>query len=300
MIAFIHTYKTAGTTFSTILRRHYGRHHFDRHTFRERILTAEHLKVIGRFHPGLKSIGGHTVKAFSNLPESGLPFRFYTFIRDPVPRSISHITWFLRWKAHDGIFFDDFDQVLHDWSAAPENRNRQCQHISSDGTFTSAKKMIEAHHMFIMRVEKFDASLLLFRDWAGEPDMDLRYQPLNTASDKGERLIKKQTPYLERIRAFRKKISSTPEHLACLKEANQEDQALVDWVDAEIWPAQVRAYPGDLQAEVAALQALNQNDPVPPLRQPLSDLYRHLVFKPLRTLFMPTKDSIEALASPWF
>lgn len=299
MIAFVHIYKTAGTTFSTILRRHYRRHHFDRHSFRERMLTAKHLKVIRTFYPGLRSIGGHPIKAYSNLQESGLPIRFYSCFRDPVPRSISHITWYLRWKANDGVFFDDFDQLVRDWSSANANRNRQCQHISSGGTFSSARKIIEKHNMFILRVEQFDASLLMFREWAGEPDMDLRYKLLNTASDKGERLIGKHNEYLERIRNFREKLKENSKLLACIKKANLEDQALIDWIDSEWWPKQVAAYPKDLESDVKVLRTMNKNNPAPPLRQPFSDLYRNVIFKPLRPLFLPTRDPMDALASPW-
>jgi hypothetical protein len=299
MIAFVHIYKTAGTTFSTILRRHYGRHHFDHHGFRERMLTAKHLKIIGTFYPGLQSIGGHTVKAYSNLYERGLPLRYYSCLRDPLARSISHVTWYLRWKANDGIFFDDFDQLVRDWSAARVNQNRQCQHLSSGGTFASARRMIETQNMFIMRVEDFDASLLMFREWAGAPDMDLRYHLRNTAADTQERLIGQHRVYLERIRDFRKKLKKDEALRACLREANQEDQALVDWVDAEIWPAQIAAYPGDLEKDLAAFKRYNLENPAPPLRQPLGDLYRNLVFKPLRPLFMPNKDPLDARASRW-
>lgn len=299
MIAFVHIYKTAGTTFSTILRRHYGRHHFDRHGFRERMLTARHLKIIGTFYPGLQSIGGHTVKAFSNLSDSGYPLRYYTCLRDPLTRSISHITWYLRWKAHDGIFFDDFEQLLRDWSAARVNRNRQCQHLSSGGRFAGARRMIETHQMFIMRVEHFDASLLMFREWAGEPEMDLRHQLKNTASDQKERLAGRHSAYLERIHDFRTRLKTDEALRNCLREANQEDQALVDWVDQEIWQKQTAAYPGDLTADLAAFRQFNREHPPPPLRQPFSDLYRNLVFKPLRPLFLPNRDPLDARASRW-
>jgi|GEM_PF-312208 len=300
MLAFCHIYKTAGTTFTTLLRRHFGLRHFDRPGFRERPLSAHHLRRIQWVYPTLHSIGGHPVRPYADLEDARPDTRYYTFLRDPLARSISHLTWYLRWKANDGVFFDDFPALLRDWARAPENRNLQCRHLAREATADAARATFERLPFLALRVRHFDASLFLFRHWAGESDMDLRYCPRNTAADPYERLKDSAPGYLERVRAFRERLRTDKPLRETLREANREDQRLVEWVDAELWPRQVEAYPGDLDRDVARFQEENQHTPGEAATEPaLPRLYRNAVFKPLRPLLLPSGEPPEVEASPW-
>ncbi len=299
MIAFCHTYKTAGTSFNTILRNHYRNRHFDSPGFQHRALTPENLKRLKWIYPNLASIIGHTIKPYAGLQQVDPDMKFYTFLRDPVARSISHVTWFLRWKANDGIFYDDFDQLLIDWARAADNKNRQCRQLSREGSFEGVKKIVQENPFLFLRVEHFDRSLFLFRQWTGETNMNLAYRQRNTGADSHERIQSDHPEYLEKIRAFQRLLKQDEGKQAILLEANREDQALHDWVEAEIWPKQISQYQGNLDEEVVRFKADLEQNP-PDLREPLiSKLQRNLVLKPLRPILLPAREPAEALSSPW-
>jgi len=299
MIAFCHIYKTAGTTFTTLLRNHYGWRHFDRPGFRHRILIAKHLKAIKKVYPFLGSIGGHSVRPYSDLSIADPSIRYYTFLRDPVERSISHFTWYLRWKANDGVLFDDFPDLLKRWADADVNQNVQCRHLSTDANFHSVKELHAQHPIYFLQVTDFDTSLILFREWANLPDMNLSYTMKNTIHDHNERIQVTHPDYLQKIRAFQTRLKQESYFKDLLSVANREDQALCDWVKNEVWPIQVANYSGNLRKDVNAFQEgkivdeLDKPEPLWPR------LYRNTVFKTLKPLLLPTTEPEDAQASPW-
>ncbi len=299
MLAFVHSYKTAGTTFTTLLRQHFGLAHFDRPGFRERALRAEDLRRLKRVYPALQSIAGHPVRPYSNLKEAAPEIRYYSFLRDPLKRSISHLTWYLRYKAHDGILFDDFEQLARDWCDAEWNQNRQCRHLHPEGRFAQVKDIIESNPFLLLQVEEFDRSLLLFRDWANQPKMKLAYTRFNTNTDSYERIQDTHPEYLERIRAFRKELPQHEELLNRLREANQEDQQLIDWMRTEIWPRQIEAYSGDMEADLTELQQEIAQGKASGAEPWLPRFYRNAVFKPLRRFLLPQGEMPDIDASPW-
>lgn len=298
MIAFVHIYKCAGTTFNVLLRHHFGIHHVDRFGFRERVLCGNDLRAVQKLYPKVQSIAGHPVRPHGDLETVVPDIRYYTFLRDPVARAISHFPWFLAWKAHADIYYNDFDEVFRRWVADPLNRNRQCYHLHPGGTAEAAWEMIEAKDLLTLRVDKFRESLLLFRHWAGEAEMDLRVRPRNTASDARTR---SQIPrYEQQIKLFTDRLKQDETLQKLLVEANTEDHALVQRVDATRWPAMVAAYPGDLQADTAALKA-SEADAPPKKDDTLgAKLYRNFVYKPMMPLLLSRGEPEAVLASEWY
>ncbi|MCC5848359.1 MAG: hypothetical protein JJU29_09710 [Verrucomicrobia bacterium] len=299
MIAFIHIYKCAGTTFNVLLRNHFGLGHLDRFGFRERWLTGQDLRRLRRVYPWLQSIGGHPVRPMSDLETAMPDLRYYTFLRDPLARAASHFPWFLSWKAHANIFYDDFDEVFRRWAAAPINRNRQCAHLSKEATFEAAWDMIHRKRILTLRVECFDISLLLFRQWSGESELDLRVRPRNIAGVGRGRAEKKDAEYSAQIKAYALQLKTDPGLREILAEANGEDVRLESRVAREIWPEMVSTYPGDLDADTAALKLANQTAPAKPNDTTVAKLYRNLVYKPVRKIMMPHGESEATRASEW-
>jgi len=299
LIAFVHIWKTAGTTFTQLLRHHYGIRHFDRPGFRHRPLSANDLRHIRRVYPGLKSIGGHPVRPHADLHHAAPNIRYHSFLRDPLDRSISHFTWFLRWKAHDGVLYDDFEETMKRWALAEENRNLQCRFFHPAATVASAQAVTRQHPTLLLRVDRFDASLLLFRQWAEAPEMDLHYLPRNTSTDKYERLQDSHPEYLKRVTDFRSMLKKDAGLQEILLEANQEDQALVTWAEEDVWPRQVKDYPGNLEADTVAFQQENQLTKQEPQEPAFARFYRNTVFKPFKRLLLPQDEPEEVQASEW-
>ncbi|MGA0334391.1 MAG: hypothetical protein ACO3N7_02270 [Kiritimatiellia bacterium] len=85
-----------------------------------------------------------------------------------------------------------------------------------------------------------------------------------------------------------------------LQEANRQDQDLVDWVDAEVWPRQKAAYSGKLDQDLKDFRQEQQERTSAP-REPLfSKFHRNIVLKPLRRLLIPPEEpSMTVKESPW-
>ena len=100
MYAFVHIEKTAGTTLHSILRRSFGTGHCDiRLPFSKRgpvdsdnrnVVDAADLKRVKRIYRSLRGISGHDVKPYSNLELECPEIRYFTFLRDPRRRFLSH------------------------------------------------------------------------------------------------------------------------------------------------------------------------------------------------------------------
>lgn len=262
-------------------------------------MSPDNLRKLRWIYPNLKSIFGHTIRPYSGLQTVVPDIKYCTFIRDPIARSISQITWNLRWKAHQGGFFDDFQVLVKDWVLATDNRNRQCRQLSAEGTFEGVKNMAENNPFLFLRVEDFDESLFLFRHWTGESRMDLSYALRNTGVDRYERLQNSQPEYLEKVRNFNNFLKEDEDMQSILAEANQEDQALADWVESDVWPKQTEAYPGNLPEEVLNLRQHLEQSP-PNLNEPiLARLHRNVILKPIRSVLLSGREPEEDLRSPW-
>ncbi len=90
MIAFIHMFKTGGTTITGILRRNFSVHHFDTRLIQDKpAITADQLRRAQRIYPRIDSLAGHAVRTTSDLRQGFPDLRFYTFMRKPQPRLLS-------------------------------------------------------------------------------------------------------------------------------------------------------------------------------------------------------------------
>lgn len=300
MIAFVHIYKTAGTTFSVLLRNHFGVRHLDRFGFRERWLCAEDLRRIKWIYPGLKSLGGHPVRPMSDLDAEEPDLRYYTFLREPVARAASHFCWFLSWKCNDKVMYPDIDKVFRRWATARENRNRQCKHLSASGRSAESLEMLDQKQMLVLRVDRFTESLLLFQQWAEEPEMDLHVKERNTQADARKRLSGETGGYVKRIEDFQQRLKHDAEYLEILQEMNGEDLQVFEKVKKEIWPRQVDGYKGDLTVEKQCMKSGRRSSPEKPDDTLFARAYRNVIYKPIRPLLLPGNEPEVFRRSEWY
>jgi hypothetical protein len=101
------------------------------------------------------------------------------------------------------------------------------------------------------------------------------------------------------VKNFRRRLAKEEPLRDILGEANREDRLLVDRAFRDLWPRQVEAYPGDLEADTRAFQEENRNTARPAKEPWTARLYRDAVFKPLRPLLLPDRELPEAEASEW-
>ena len=95
--AFVHIPKTGGTTLKHILRRSFRTRHFDGRLLDHQPALCSNRKLIGAAdyrHLGwigkrVHSFAGHGIRPYSDLADAVPQLQYYTFLRDPMRRTIS-------------------------------------------------------------------------------------------------------------------------------------------------------------------------------------------------------------------
>lgn len=274
MYAFMHIEKTAGSTLTTILRRSFGTRHCDirlplaKRKLGERdvrpCVDESDLQRAQRLYPQLSCIAGHNVKPYAGLGTSGDNIRFFTFLRDPAARFLSH--YLNRARVYTREAFDA-------WVSSIWTQNWQTKKIAGVPDADRAIEIMQQRIGFIGLTERFDESLVLMCQWLAEPGFHGEYRRVNQLKEKRRpRDIERErtdTSYLKSDYARQR-----------IAEANAEDQKVYDYVTQHVYPRQVSAYRGDLAADVQQLQQRNQA--AGRLHEPLwPAFYRNCVYKPL-------------------
>ncbi len=261
-LCFVHIEKAGGITLHALLHRLFWGYVSPSPAFGEHF-TARDLKRLHRFWPfALSGIGGHRMGAWQDYESAvGRPVFCFTFLRDPLQRYLSHLNWQLHVKKrfdrpedfiHSG-YFDDF----------------QTYRIAGERNFAKARRLLRERFAFVGLLEDYDRSLLLWRAALGRPDLDLRYQRENVKDYGSSGFVFEDLP--ERLR--RKVL-----------EKNARDMDLYRWVCEELYPAQERAYEGDLEKDLAAFRQMNAGYRSPllfSLKRRLSNALLARVFQPL-------------------
>lgn len=274
MYAFMHIEKTAGSTMTTILRRSFGTRHCDirlpmakrlrRNLDRKPCVDRDDLERVQRLYPNLRGIAGHSVKPYEELGEMSPEIRFFTFLRDPAKRFMSH--FLNRARIYTREAFDE-------WVSSAWTQNWQTKVIAGVPDANKAIEIIGERIGFVGLTERFDESLVLLGQWIAEPGFSGEYRRVNQLQEKRRpRDIERErtdTSYLKTEYAHRR-----------IAEANAEDQKVYDFVATTIYPQQVAAYQGDLQSDLRTLQERNRE--CGRLVEPLwPAFYRNCVYKPL-------------------
>lgn len=277
MYAFVHIDKTAGRTVRAVLRRSFGAGHCEIRTpyarrpddpnDRSVYVTAGDLRRVMRIYRRLRGIAGHNVKPYSDLDAACPDIRYCTLLRDPVRRYLSH------YKNKAGTYHrEDFER----WASDASMHDFQTKTLAGEASAQKAIDLLGSRIGFVGLTESFDESLLMLGQWLGEPGFRPEYRPVNRLADKqrARDAVREQADlgYLDEP-AVRER----------LRAMNSLDLQVYDFAVRELYPRQLAAYRGNLEADVAALRERNQR--VAELREPLSGrLLRNWVYKPMLVL----------------
>jgi hypothetical protein len=281
--AFIHIEKTAGSTLTTILRRSFGTRHSDirlppakRRTGERDLrpcIDADDLRRAQRVYPALACIAGHNVKPYGGLGTLGTEIRFFTFLRDPAARYVSH------YLNRAGVYTRD---AFESWLSSGWTHNWQTKKIAGVADADRAIEIIGRRVGFIGLTERFDESLVLLAHWLAEPAFRGEYRPVNQLREK------RRPRDIERERTDTRYLD-TDDARQRIAAANAEDQKLYDYVVTRMYPRLVAEYPGDLAADVQRFQLRNRS--AGRLFEPLwPRFYRNCIYKPLLRFVGPSPD----------
>jgi hypothetical protein len=266
MYAFIHIPKTAGSTLRHLLRCAFGAQHCDVKIANHRRevrnwVGARDISLARKAYPNLCGIAGHRVISFEGLDDAVEELRFFTVLREPIGRSISHFGYVHR-HLKEALTREHLVAFLEQ----PVNRDLQTKWLSGKDDAGSAIREIDERIGFVGLMERFDETLLLLQHWLNEPAFKVQHVPRNQATRK------LALPFRD-----------DPELLAMLAEANRADLEVYDYVTTSLFPASVAAYPGDLAADLAVSQQENESfSEVSESRA--GRLRRNLLYKPLLRL----------------
>jgi hypothetical protein len=277
MYAFTHIDKTAGRTVRAVLRRSFGAGHCEIRTpyarrppdpnDRSVHVTGDDLRKVRRIYRRLRGVAGHNVKPYSDLDRTCPGIRYFTFLRDPVRRYLSHF------KNKAGTYGrEDFER----WASADWTHDFQTKTLAGEANAQKAIDLLATRVGFVGFTEDFDESLLMLGQWLGEPGFRPEYRPVNRLVDKQRErdAVRAQSDlsYLEE-----------PAVRDRLTEMNAIDRQVYAFAAREFLSRQRESYPGDLAAGVAALR--RRNEQITDWDEALSSrLLRNWVYKPALVL----------------
>lgn len=260
LLAFAHVQKAAGTTLTVLLRRHFGLSHLDVTPVRGWRYTKEHLSADLRLMPvPLKSLAGHTLRPFLDYGPNEARLAWYTILRSPVDRYISHFQHHVE-KMGRRITVEEFLRE-------PIQRNWQVQFLAGNQDVAAAKQILAEKCRFVGLTERFDESLVMLRHFLDLPQFCIAYgRPRNPQKfgDQRARILEQMDKY---------------EH--ALKENNALDEELYAFAEA-LFAEQVAKY-GRERLNAHINTALRQVPPLLPTvaRQRANDVFRVAVYRPL-------------------
>jgi|GEM_PF-1722121 len=254
-----------------MLRTGYGAQHCDIRPPKrirdnqELMLEATDLSRLRLAYPKFAGICGHRVTACNGLEQAG-DLRFFTLLREPRSRFLSHFSHWVRDRDLAGTR-DDFLRFC----AEPIQANLQSRMLGGSNDPQASLDVIERHGIFVGLMEEFDASVVMLGDWlggVGEPSrLPNGYQARNTG--------KKQSG-----------LTIDEELSSLVTERNQCDLAVYEEVRASFFPAQITAYEADHGCLNLAVEEMRSRmetwvDKPEPL---WAKVKRNFIYKPMRSM----------------
>ena len=222
MLVFIHINKTAGSTVRYILRSSFGLRHRDVEPWHapwsDPPFLGSDLRRSRKVYCNLESIAGHRVTGYASLEEDGAEINYFTFMRDPLKTCASRFQFNVQFRKKTDLVFEDWLQ--QEWP-----RNAQTKGISGTEDVNEAIRIIYEKEIFFGLTEHFDESMIMLKEFKA-PSLNIAYRHVNVATSN----------------KLAQSLLSTRRTRELLIEANQEDLALYDYVNKELYPAFRRQY----------------------------------------------------------
>lgn len=245
---FIHIEKCAGTTFSHSLKYNMPTYLSLRPWYfwsnePYNYLSSSELKRLIKLYPFLSGIGGHTTRTYANYEDViDKDIKYFTFLRDPIARYMSHFNHQVNKKGIDwtiGSFIN-------------EDKFNNCitRRVAGKEDIVTALYNLRNHYDFIGLFENYDESLLLLNQLVFNKKIKANYEFMNDSVN--ERKVK----FVDLSYEVQEKIIAN----------NSLDIKLYNEVKQQLYPEFVKKYKGDLEQDLAKFIVENSNYRYNPLR----------------------------------
>lgn len=180
MYLFIHIPKTAGTTFSSLLRRNFKDKYIRIYGLKKiGFFSDAEMKSLATFFPTVKCISAHKFTCPIPQPdkESGSDgvYKLITFLREPVDRVVSNYL-FVKKRAKKGVKPQFTEMSFRDYFEWEKRKsfgdsgskweylgNMQAYILGRDYNLEETKRRMRENFFFIGVSERFEESLLILR-----------------------------------------------------------------------------------------------------------------------------------------
>lgn len=228
------------------------------------VFTAAELRVLLRWLPFTRGFGGHTTRAYVGYERAtDRPVRYFTFLRDPIERYISHLEY---QRARMGIPWS-----LETFLNEPRFSNFMTTRIAGVADVGRAKELLRERFAFVGLTERFDESLLLMRQALRLSCFDIRYERKNV----GQR---------QRLAEERDLLLDGRDALARIKSQNLLDLELYEFARTTLYPEYVSRYGPELGGDVERFRGKNAGFRFSRSRRYSWALYRKLGYQPLEAI----------------
>ncbi|MBT8400745.1 MAG: sulfotransferase family 2 domain-containing protein [Rhodothermia bacterium] len=222
LLAFAHIPKTGGTTINRLLWRTYGIGHVGA-DFRNPppVYTLRDLEFDLTLYPFARSIAGHGLKPFVDYGDVGRRMVWFTMLRDPVRRYLSHYQHqYVKGPAK-------FQLPFPKWMRTFDRDNVMVRFIAGSDDIEAAKEILRERFHCVGIMERFDESLTLMRSNLPAPELRVQYsRPSNVSSSDVKKRIE------DNIDRFREEI----------EYRNMLDLELYRYAIDVLWPRQVAVH----------------------------------------------------------
>lgn len=236
---FIHIEKCAGTTFSHSLKYNVPFYLSLKPWYfwsneKGNYFRKEELSILLKYFPMLSGIGGHTTRTFLDY-ESVIkkPIKYFTFLRDPIKRYMSHFNHQVNKK---GI-----DWKLDEFIKEERFNNYMTRRIAGEANLKKAIQRIEEDFSFVGLFEKYDESIVLMNQFVFDEELLLYYETKNDS------LYEKKLNYNDLDNHIQEKIMKN----------NLLDLELYKYVKEKIYPQFISRYSGNLKNDTKKFLSKN-------------------------------------------
>mgnify|MGYP007073186536 FL=1 len=186
---------------------------------RRLVYTPDDYRIDRRLHPGLRSMGGHGLKPFVDFREYAGELRWFTILREPIERFISHFEHQVERTGYTSDFME--------WMRKYRRSNFQVRMIAGEEDLEAAKQILDAKFACEGLQCEFNKSLLLMRHALNLGGFSVNYIKASNVSKGTTR---------QRI------YDSFHKYQEQLIDNNDLDLKLYDYVRKRRWPEQVSDY----------------------------------------------------------
>ncbi len=267
---FTHAPRTGGVTMNYLLRRHFGRHHL--HAIYRGAVAMIEGRPMGYYTPAdlrtdlrlpghgtVRSMAGDGLRAFVDFGELDDRLYWFTMLREPVARCLSHYQYLVQTKGYGGSF--------KEWIENRGHPNVYVDMLAGKPDLEAAKAALTTRLACVGILERYKESLLLIRERLGLYGWRVAYErPKNAAPQDNLR---------QEIR------DNFDRYEALLHRRCELDIQLYQYAIDTVWPQQVEAYgEARLEQDVETEFADTRQSPRETWNLAVSFLYRNLCYRP--------------------